>query len=131
MTVVQQTFLVSGALFGFLGVAAGAFGAHFLKSRLPLDSLDVFEVAVRYQMYHALTLIGVAILIGLFPSTWFVAAGWLFIAGTVVFSGSLYLLVFSAIRTWGAVTPVGGLLLLLGWLSLIGGGIFTRSFASL
>lgn len=116
-----------GALYGFLGVAGGAFGAHYLKSKLSFDSLAIFEVAVRYQMYHALVLLIVVALIGFFPSPWLTSAGWLFIAGVVIFSGSLYALVFSGIKLWGAVTPVGGLLLLMGWLALLLGSLFYRS----
>lgn len=123
MTTLQQIFLIFGALFGFLGVAAGAFGAHLLKTRLPSDSLNIFEVAVRYQMYHALVLIALVALIGLFPSLWLTSAGWFFITGVVIFSGSLYALVFSGVRIWGAITPIGGLLLLIGWLALLLGGI--------
>jgi uncharacterized membrane protein YgdD (TMEM256/DUF423 family) len=123
MNTLQQIFLIFGALFGFLGVAAGAFGAHFLKSRLPVDSLNIFEVAVRYQMYHALVLITLVAFVGLFPSIWLTIAGWLFITGVVIFSGSLYALLFSGIRLWGAITPIGGLFLLMGWLALLLAGI--------
>jgi uncharacterized membrane protein YgdD (TMEM256/DUF423 family) len=127
MTNWQHFFLITGALFGFLGVAAGAFGAHLLKSKLSIDSFDVFEVAVRYQMYHALALIGLVAILGFIPSTWLTIAGWLFIIGIFIFSGSLYAYVLSGIRTWGAVTPIGGLILLLGWLSLLLGGFLGRS----
>lgn len=127
MTTIQQSFLFIGALLGFLGVSAGAFGAHFLKSKLSSDSLAIFEVAVRYQMYHALVLLILVALIGFFPSPWLTNAGWLFIAGVVIFSGSLYALVFSGIKLWGAVTPIGGLLLLLGWLALLLGSLFQRT----
>lgn len=127
MTTLQQTFLMIGALFGFLGVAGGAFGAHFLKTRLPSHSLDVFEVAVRYQMYHTLALIVLVALIGLFPSLWFSVAGWLFIIGIVIFSGSLYALVLSGVKLWGAITPIGGLFLLIGWLSVLLGAFLSRT----
>lgn len=127
MSSLQQIFLIIGALLGFLGVAAGAFGAHLLKSRLPANSFDVFEVAVRYQMYHAVVLIALVALIGFFPSTWLTFAGWLFTLGIVIFSGSLYALVFSGVRSWGAVTPIGGILLLIGWLSVLLGGVFGAS----
>ena len=118
----QQVFLASSAFLGFLGVAAGAFGAHFLKSRLSPENLDIFEVAVRYQMYHVFALLGLAAMMGTTHSAWLIAAGCLFIAGTIIFSGSLYILVFSGIRAWGAVTPIGGIFLLIGWLSLLVGG---------
>lgn len=127
MTGLQHLFLTAGAIYGFLGVAAGAFGAHFLKSKLPVESLDIFEVAVRYQMYHALALIGLVALLGFITSIWLAISGWLFIIGMFIFSGSLYMLVFSGIRLWGAVTPVGGVLLLLGWLSLFLAGILGRA----
>ncbi len=130
MTSLQQLFVVAGALFGFLGVGAGAFGAHLLKSKIAPESLDVFEIAVRYQMYHALVLVGLALLVGIFPSAWLTAAGWLFMIGVAIFSGSLYTLVLSGIRSWGAVTPIGGVLLLLGWLSLLLGALFGRPSGS-
>jgi uncharacterized membrane protein YgdD (TMEM256/DUF423 family) len=126
MTALQQIFLTIGAFLGFLGMAAGAFGAHLLKSRLPSESFDVFEVAVRYQMYHALVLVALVALLGLHPSPWFAWAGWLFIVGVAIFSGSLYALVASGMRWWGAITPIGGLLLLVGWLVLLLGALFAR-----
>ncbi len=100
-----------GGLLGLGGVAAGAFGAHGLKSVVAAARLETFEVAVRYQMYHALALV----LAGLLGAE---RAAWCFLAGTVVFSGSLYLLALSEQRWLGAVTPAGGLLLLTGWLLL-------------
>lgn len=126
MTTTHQTFLFFGSLFAFAAVAAGAFGAHSLKSKLPIESLNTFEVAVRYQMYHALALLILTSLYAFFPSIWFVGAGWLFIIGIVVFSGSLYTLVFSGIKMWGAITPIGGVLLLAGWLSLLLGSILSK-----
>ena len=127
MTLLQHIFLSIGALFGLLGVAAGAFGAHALKSKLPVDSLAIFEVAVRYQMYHALLLVALAALLGFFPSLWVTLAGWFFIAGVVIFSGSLYFLLFSGVRWWGAITPIGGSFLLLGWLALVLAAFFQRN----
>jgi uncharacterized membrane protein YgdD (TMEM256/DUF423 family) len=127
MTSSQHLFLIFGALYGLIGVAAGAFGAHLLKSKLSVDHLQVFEVAVRYQMYHAFSLLFLAILMGLLHSTWLTAAGSLIIIGTAVFSGSLYLLVLTGVSKWGAVTPIGGLLLLFGWLCILLGGIFGHS----
>jgi uncharacterized membrane protein YgdD (TMEM256/DUF423 family) len=114
---VHRTFLALGALFGMLAVAAGAFGAHALDSRLTPDRLDVFETAARYQMYHALALVGVAwasaALAGSPSLT--TTAGWLFVAGTFVFSGSLYLLALGGPRWLGAITPLGGLAFMAGW----------------
>ena len=127
MTTSQHLFLIFGALYGLIGVAAGAFGAHFLKSKLSVDHLQVFEVAVRYQMYHAFSLLFLTILMGLLHSTWLTAAGALIIIGIAVFSGSLYLLVLTGFSKWGAVTPIGGLLLLFGWLCILLGGIFGHS----
>lgn len=111
----QQCFLSIGAILGFLGVAGGAFGAHFLKQRLAPDTLAIFEVGIRYQMYHVLALLFTVWLLGATQGNWATWAAYAFIAGIVVFSGSLYLLVFTRVKMWGAVTPIGGLLLLLGW----------------
>jgi uncharacterized membrane protein YgdD (TMEM256/DUF423 family) len=127
MTSLQHIFLIAGAAFGFLGVAAGAFGAHLLKSKLPVDAFEVFEVAVRYQLYHALALIGLVAIMGWLPSAWLTISGWMFIIGIFIFSGTLYTLVLSGQRYWGVVTPLGGLLLLLGWLCLLLGGVLGRA----
>jgi uncharacterized membrane protein YgdD (TMEM256/DUF423 family) len=117
----DKTFALAGAVSAFLAVAAGAFGAHALRARLPADLLAVFETAARYQMYHALALLAVAILAARWPGMPMRAAGWLFIGGTAVFSGSLYLLALSGTRWLGAVTPLGGLLFLAGWIALAAG----------
>ncbi|MDA0788994.1 MAG: DUF423 domain-containing protein [Proteobacteria bacterium] len=112
-------FLITAAVSGFLSVALGAFGAHGLKSVLPADRLDVFATGVTYQMNHALALLVVGILYGLWSErTWLAASGLCFIAGTVLFSGSLYALTLTGMKWWGPVTPVGGLLLLGGWCAL-------------
>lgn len=105
----------------FLGVALGAFGAHALKARLSPDLLALFETGVRYQMYQAFALFAAAWGWSRWPRRAFVAAGVLFIVGIVVFSGSLYLLAFTQVRAWGAVTPLGGLAFLAGWLCLAWG----------
>jgi uncharacterized membrane protein YgdD (TMEM256/DUF423 family) len=118
---VERVFLTVGALSGFVAVAAGAFGAHALRDRLNTDMLQVFQTGVTYQMYHALALIGVGILLGrlsLDGSPFLTAAGWLFLVGSVLFSGSLYLLSLSEITWLGAITPLGGLAFLLGWLAV-------------
>ena len=107
-----------GALSALISVAAGAFGAHALRGRLTPESLAVFETAARYQMYHALGLLAVAWAITRWPGPLPVWAGWLFVAGTALFSGSLYILALTGIRWWGAVTPLGGLAFLAGWLCL-------------
>jgi uncharacterized membrane protein YgdD (TMEM256/DUF423 family) len=111
----ERVFFALGAVLGGLGVAAGAFAAHGLRDRLTPDLLVVFETAARYQMYHALALLGVAWACGRWPGTMTVAAGWCFVAGIAVFSGSLYVLAFSGVRWLGAVTPLGGVAFLLGW----------------
>lgn len=108
-----MNFVSLGALFGMLGVMAGAFGAHGLKDVLAPNDLEIFETAVRYQMYHALALVGLGLLPR--PCRTTLIAGWCFVLGTVIFSGTLYLLVLSGARWWGAVTPIGGVLLILGW----------------
>lgn len=110
-----KTFWVLGCLFGLLGVAAGAFGAHALRARLPADLLAVFETGARYQMYHALALLATAWAVERWASAAATAAGWAFVAGIVVFSGSLYVLALSGARWLGAVTPLGGVALLAGW----------------
>ncbi len=113
-----RTFFTMGALLAFLGVALGAFGAHALKQRLPTDLFDVFEVGVRYQMYHALALLAVAWAATQWPGSGLTIAGWLFVAGIVVFSGSLYVLALTGVRWLGAVTPLGGVAFLAGWVYL-------------
>jgi uncharacterized membrane protein YgdD (TMEM256/DUF423 family) len=114
----SRLFLVLGSVSGALAVAAGAFGAHALRGRLDPRALEIYEVAARYQIYHALALLVVAIAAARWPGGEPLAAGWLFVAGTVVFSGSLYALSLGAPRWLGAVTPVGGLALIAGWLVL-------------
>jgi len=116
---VDRAFLVLGCLFAFLAVALGAFGAHALQKRLPPERLATFETGVKYQFWHALALFVVVFLRTIGPDT--AAATWagiLFIAGTVLFSGSLYVLSVTGKRAWGAVTPFGGLCFLAGWLAL-------------
>ena len=107
--------IVLGAVSGFVSVAAGAFGAHALKARLPADLLAIFETGARYQMYHALALV----LIGVFglarPSALLDGAGYAMLAGTLLFSGSLYVLALTDTRWLGAVTPFGGVAFLVGW----------------
>jgi uncharacterized membrane protein YgdD (TMEM256/DUF423 family) len=114
----ERLFVVLGALSGFFAVAAGAFGAHALKTRLAPDMLAVFDTAARYQLAHALALVGVAWAGDRWPDTTVRWAGWCFAAGTVLFSGSLYLLALTGVRGLGAVTPIGGIAFLLGWLLL-------------
>jgi len=114
----ERFFAASGAISAGIAVLAGAFGAHALRNRLAPDLLAAFETGARYQMYHALALLAVAWVLTRWPTPPARAAGWLFLAGTVCFSGSLYLLSLTGARWLGAVTPLGGLLLLGGWLAL-------------
>ena len=114
----DRVFTMCGALSAFVAVAAGAFGAHALKARLSAELLAVFETAARYQMYHALGLIAVAWAMSRWAAPQLRAAGWLFLAGTILFSGSLYLLALTGARGLGAVTPFGGLCFLAGWVLL-------------
>lgn len=111
-------FVSLGALLALAGVAAGAFGAHALRDRLEPGLLQVFETAVRYQLVHALALLFTGAHARSAPRGGATLAGWLFVAGIVVFSGSLYALVFTGVRAWGAVTPLGGLCFMAGWLAL-------------
>lgn len=114
-----QIFLACAALSGFLAVGLGAFAAHALKARLTSELLAVFQTGVHYQMSHALALIGISALLKLYDNnTWLHASGWLFIAGILLFSGSLYGLALGGPRLLGPITPVGGLCFLLGWLTL-------------
>jgi uncharacterized membrane protein YgdD (TMEM256/DUF423 family) len=120
----DRTFLLIGSILGLLGVVFGAFGAHALRSRLSPEMLVVFETAVRYQMYHTFAILIVAAAIGrIGDASWLVMAGWFFFAGILLFSGSLYALALSGVGMLGAVTPVGGLLFLIGWACLIIFGI--------
>ena len=113
-----HTFFLLGTLFAGLGVAAGAFGAHSLKEILAPNMLAVFETAVRYQMLHALVLFVVGGAVVASPIVWFRVAGWTFVAGIALFSGSLYMLTFTGTPWYGALTPLGGVSLLLGWMFL-------------
>ena len=110
-----KMFGMLGSISALIGVALGAFAAHALKDKLPPDLFNIFDVGVRYQMYHALGLFVVAWLCAQFPATAISTTGWLFVAGTVIFSGSLYVLSLTGLRWLGIVTPVGGLCFLAGW----------------
>lgn len=108
----SRALALAGALFAALGVAAGAFGAHALRDLVPASDLAVWETAARYQLFHALALL----LLGLSGGVRLHFAGVFIALGTVVFSGSLYLLVLTDTRWLGAITPIGGVLLIVGWL---------------
>jgi uncharacterized membrane protein YgdD (TMEM256/DUF423 family) len=122
---VLKLFIILGSLNAFLCVVLGAFGAHGLKKKLSPEMLDIFQTGVQYHMYHAIGLILVGMLAQwLSPSTlgW---AGWTFMIGIVLFSGSLYVLSISGIKWLGAITPLGGLAFLLGWLFIFVAAIRT------
>lgn len=116
----NQIFLTLAAVFGGLSVAAGAFGSHALKEKLSEHYEEIFQVGARYQMYHALALLMVAVLLTRAepPETALVVSGWLFIVGIFIFSGSLYLLSLTGIKYLGAVAPLGGALFIAGWIAL-------------
>ena|SRR3712207_5093836 len=114
----ERLFFVIGAISAFVAVAAGAFGAHALKTRLSAEMLAIFETGVRYQMYHAFALLAAAWASARFPNSMVTTGGWLFVVGTILFSGSLYLLSLTETRWLGAITPFGGLAFLGGWLCL-------------
>ena len=115
----EQTWFIAGALSALLGVGLGAFGAHGLRARLGTERLATFEIGVRYQMYHALALLATAWASTMWPGALVTAAGVLFVVGTLLFSGSLYLLSLTGTRWLGAITPLGGLAFLAGWLCLV------------
>ncbi len=114
----SRTFFGLGAIFAFFAVAAGAFGAHALRTRLAPDRLDLFELAARYQMYHALALIASAWAAEKFQNGAANSSGWLFVVGILIFCGSIYGLAFGSPRWFGAITPIGGVCFLAGWLLL-------------
>lgn len=114
----DRVFFIMGAVSAALGVAAGAFGAHGLRGRLTPDMLNVFETGVRYHLIHALGLLSVAWATTRWAGQAMNAAGWLFLVGTVLFSGSLYALSVSGVRALGVITPLGGIAFIAGWLAL-------------
>jgi uncharacterized membrane protein YgdD (TMEM256/DUF423 family) len=114
----ERLLYLYAATAGFLGVALGAFAAHGLKATLTPAMLAAFETAVRYQMYHAFALFATAWALTRWPARIFAVAGGLFVAGILIFSGSLYLLALTETRWLGAITPLGGLAFLAGWACL-------------
>ena len=114
----DRIFFGLGAALAGVAVALGAFGAHWLREKLSVEDLAIFETGVRYQMYHALALMVVAWAASRWEASQIHWAGWLFMVGIVVFSGSLYTLVLTGQRWLGAITPIGGLAFLAGWLLL-------------
>lgn len=124
---IDRQFAAAGAVSALIAVAAGAFGAHALRARLAPDMLAVFETAARYQMYHALGLLFIAWAATRWPGGLVNLAGWFFIGGTLLFSGSLYLLSLTGTRWLGAITPFGGVLFIVGWAVLAVGMLQARS----
>lgn len=122
-----RVFVLFAAVFGLVGVAAGAFGAHALTARLEPRMLEVFETAVRYQMYHVLALLGVAWVCQLTRARSAMFAGWAFVIGIVLFSGSLYAMVFTGVRTLGFITPIGGVAFIAGWAALLVAAVGARA----
>ena len=115
----ERLFFILASLSGFLAVALGAFGAHGLQGRLSPELLQTFETGVRYQLYHALALFVVSFACSRYSQlTLLSAAGWLFVVGTLLFSGSLYVLAGTGVRWLGAITPFGGVAFLAGWTCL-------------
>jgi uncharacterized membrane protein YgdD (TMEM256/DUF423 family) len=119
MPATAKLFLLLAALAGALAVMLGAFGAHALRAKLGPDLLAIWNTAVQYHFWHALALLAIALVTVHLPDSaalrW---AGWLMLAGILLFSGSLYALALSGVRSLGAVTPFGGIAFILGWLAL-------------
>jgi uncharacterized membrane protein YgdD (TMEM256/DUF423 family) len=118
-----RALLAAGAVLGFVGVAAGAFGTHALGARIPEGRLATVRTAADYQLVHALAAIVSGLAAARWSSGWAAAAGWCFVAGGVVFCGSLYALALTDKRAWGAVTPIGGVAFLTGWALLVAAAI--------
>ena len=112
-------FFRIGAASAGMAVALGAFGAHGLRAMVTPERLAIFETGARYQMYHALALVVIGLAFARLQGRTAAAAAWLFVAGTVLFSGSLYALTLTGMRWWGAVTPLGGVAFLAGWALLL------------
>jgi uncharacterized membrane protein YgdD (TMEM256/DUF423 family) len=115
----MRLFLSLGAIGGFLGVALGAFAAHGLQKRIDPHMIEIFQKGVQYQMYHIFALLAVGLLLKFFPDMGlFNTAGWFFLAGIILFSGSLYVYSTTAIRFFALITPIGGVCFLVGWVFL-------------
>ena len=123
----DRLLYICAGITGFVGVALGAFAAHGLKARLDPDMLAVFDTAVRYQMYHVFAIVAAAWAWARWQRPAFAVAGWLFAAGIVIFSGSLYVLALCSVRWLGAITPLGGVTFLAGWLCLGLGALRAKS----
>lgn len=115
----EKTFFALASILGGLAIALGAFGAHALEDRVEARLLEVFETGVRYHFYHALALVAVVVALTLWPTSNLpTIAGWCFVAGIAIFSGSLYLMTFTGITKLGAITPIGGVAFIAGWVCL-------------
>ncbi len=114
----MRFWLIVASVNGFLGVALGALAAHGLKAKLPVRLFEIWEVGVRYHMYHTLAILAVALLAGRLPMNLVSAAGWAFLTGIILFSGSLYALALTNVGKLGAITPFGGVAFLVGWVVL-------------
>ncbi|NQZ03846.1 DUF423 domain-containing protein [Idiomarina sp.] len=119
----SQLLLIIAAIYGAVAVALGAFAAHGLKSRLSEQLLSVFQTGVTYQFYHTLALLLAGLWLRFAPSPWVAAAGIFWALGVVLFSGSLYALALTSIKWFGPITPLGGLLFILGWICLLVGAV--------
>ena len=119
----SQLLIIIAALYGAVVVALGAFAAHGLKSRLSEQLLAVFQTGVTYQFYHTLALLLAGLWLRFAPSPWVAAAGIFWALGVVLFSGSLYALALTSIKWFGPITPLGGLLFILGWICLLVGAV--------
>jgi uncharacterized membrane protein YgdD (TMEM256/DUF423 family) len=113
-----KTWLLIGSIMGFLSVAGGAFGAHAIKARVEPQMMEVFTTGTRYLMLHAVALLTLGLLADRLSGTSLTVAGWAWTVGTVIFTGSLWLLASTGTRWLGAITPIGGLILLVGWAAL-------------
>lgn len=112
-----------GAVLGLTGVAAGAFGTHAARSRVDERRLASFQTGAQYQLVHAVAIVAVGVVAARWHSGWVAAGGWFFVAGTLVFSGSLYALAWTGRRSVGTITPLGGVLLLAGWACVAAGAL--------
>lgn len=119
----SQIFLIVAAILGGTAVMLGAFAAHGLKSKLSDSLLSAFETGVTYQFYHAIALLALALWLKQSDSVWFIASGYLWLAGVILFSGSLYALAFTGLKWFGPITPIGGVLFIAGWISLLVGAV--------
>ena len=115
----DRLFFGIGGIFGFIGVVLGALGSHALKGQMSAQELTAFEVGVRYQMYHAFALFAIAWAYTRWPGKGLIISGWLFIAGTLLFSGSLYLMTLTGAKWLGPITPIGGLAFMAGWICMV------------